>query len=485
MKIIGPMPVLIVSSDSDDAEEPSNNSFISESQTFGSPVKGNMKKIILFILCTLFFVYIYIYICIYIYIFMLCAAKKRPSQKYETKSESADGQREMAKEVDDFLQKFRVRNFVKVDQNNKCLIPPKMVRIPDDDLLARSLDPTLVGMLLKSMVCKGIHDPNVYGIIFEQGFECHDIVDATTYPLDIQSMVGMHTSHAIKEGNARYPTNEKFWFTPATLICCPDTPYNRKMVAAWGNIQNQITAITKQMSHWDYLSQLRIKFLHLEDRRVSGIDAKQLRIETTDVIKTYSQMWNIPTPSVQQYWGIASKEENIWNLLSKIFRGQVTQNSTSKFKIPKSVSHFTMMAKIPPADLTRWLTAIVGGDPTCSTTQAFFTICKRFKKSQAVVACILKYVNIKHTVCSEKIKTIQQLYECLPTLQMNNWFQSQVDVCPDNIKSAHTLPASVKSSVDTAVTHQESTDQVGFFCFTMSYDKNNIIYLFTNTFSNT
>jgi hypothetical protein len=391
--------------------------------------------------------------------------KTKRGSKKDAKDLASLGQRELILRVHTFLQRYRCRNYKNKDENNKCLVTPSYLRQPDLDMLARGLDRTLVQQIFHSMVTKFVADPNVYGLVWENGFTCEDIVDDIQFELDIQAIVGMHTSTAIQDGHKRFPGNPKFTHVPCTLICCPDTPENRMLAAAWGNIQNQINMVTKAMTAWDYLTQLRQKFLDLEERKASGVSSKLLKAAQGVIIKDYSSAWNIPSPSVHQYWGIAAREQILWDLISKIFQGQVVQNSVQKFKVPKSVTHFTMMAKIPVADLARWLQCVVNGDPVCNSTQNFMAACKRFKKSQAVLHCVLAYVNVRYAPATGKVKHIQALYDMLPVLLKNNWFTCQVNICADTIKPGYTLPSSVKETIDHAVAYNKSSKEVYMYIY--------------------
>jgi hypothetical protein len=279
------------------------------------------------------------------------------------------------------------------------MVNPNLFRPPDINILARDVNPGHKEELMTSFLLRGTEDARVDGLIWEfNGYTCDDVVNDTDFPLDIQAIVGLHSSTAIKEGLEFYPDNEDFLQTPAMLFMCPRTPQNIAIAHAWGNMQNKIASTVLPMTAFDYMKQCRASFDELQVRfpDSSKISQSAKRKETAVKIKELSVAWGVPGPSVQQYWGVCNRTQEIWENILKIFRGEVQHSNISRFIKPNSTTHFVHMAKVPDDKLLSWLRCIVRQGPQCSSTKVFMAKCVWYKKSIVIQAAVLSYLSSTH-----------------------------------------------------------------------------------------
>lgn len=390
--------------------------------------------------------------------FLVCTATGPATTTYSATDIS---QAEMVVKINTWKSKYRVRNFAATDINGKCLVTPTLIRKPDDELLARDLNLDHVATLCKSFLLCGCADVKVDGLIWEfDGKTCDDVVNDTDFPLDIQAMVGLHSSTSIIELNAGYPDNIDFAKTPCVLYMCPNTAENRQLAHAWGNLQNKLAQTQLPMTAIDYMKQCRTSYVTVNNRYPSSnkISQASKKKEMSASIKNLAASWNIPVPSVQQYWGICNRSEQIWQLVTKIFHGEVQHNKMYRFVKPVSLTHFVQMGKIPDDKLVKWLSAIVAQNVMCRTTKHFLQRCVRYKKTVIVQQLMLNFMSAAFGIDYNNFDEFDEKNDWLTP----DWFNDQVDVCPEKIKVNAGLPQSVKVAITKRVESAKEQQQVLF-----------------------
>ena len=366
---------------------------------------------------------------------------------------------EISGQISAWRKLYRCRNYANKNDNGKCLVDPNFVRAPDDNILARQINHDHKEALLTSFLLRGCDDARIDGLIWDfNNFTCHDVINDTDFQLDIQAIVGMHSSSAIREAHEAYPNNRDYCYTPCDLYMCPKTPENIAMAHAWGNVQNKIANQVLPMTAFDYMKQCRTVFVNIQKKYSSstGATAAVKKRDVTAKLKQLSTAWSLPPQSVQQYWGISNRSDLIWNNIAKVFSGEVQHSTAVRFIKPTTLTHFVFMAKVPDVKIVYWLDCMVRQDPQCRSTKQFMVKCVWYKKSIVIQQAVLGYMAVKHG-------SDYQDWDDLTLKQpwaTPEWFSDQVAVCPDKTKRNATLPLSVKNSIDNKIAQEEKAAQV-------------------------
>ena len=366
---------------------------------------------------------------------------------------------EISRHITEWKRKYRCRNFIKKNDNGKCLVNPNIVRAPDANILARQINHEHKEALLNSFLLRGCEDIRVDGLVWEyNNFTCDDVTNDTDFKLDVMAIVGMHSSSALREAHESYPDNLDYSFCPCDLYMCPKSAENIALAHAWGNMQNKIASQVLPMTAFDYMKQCRVVYETIEATysKSSGSAASSKKKDVTTQLKGLAAAWAVPAQSVQQYWGISNRSNDIWKNISAVFRGEVQHSAAVRFIKPTTLTHFVFMAKVPDAKIVEWLECIIRQDPQCRSTKQFMAKCVWYKKSIVIQTAVLTYMAVKH---GSDYNDWDDFTDNQPWATPE-WFSDQVAVCPDKTRKNATLPLLVKNSIDNGVSQEEKVAQV-------------------------
>jgi len=239
---------------------------------------------------------------------------------------------------------------------------------------------------------------------------------------------------------------------------CANTPENRQLAHAWGNLQNKLAQTQLPMQAIDYMMQCRTAFIKVDEKYLvlNKISQAARKKDMSMALKNLASSWNLPVQSVQQYWGICNRSEAIWVILCKIFRGEVQHNKLYRFLKPTALTHFVQMGKIPDDKIIKWLSSIVSQNVMCRTTKSFLQRCVRYKKTVVVQQLMLNFMSASCGIDYRDFAEFDQKSIWLTP----EWFNDQVDVCPDKIKPNASLPPSVKTAITSRVESDKEQQQV-------------------------
>jgi hypothetical protein len=200
-------------------------------------------------------------------------------------------------------------------------------------------------------------------------------------------IIGDHTQLALKDLRLDFPKNDLWKRMPCEVMFCRREEAAYKNLKSWGILDNVKGQRRAFLSFEAKMLSLRQDFVGLHE---SGDDPSSQEFRNYVVTLETNRMaeYDMSSNSFGQLWGLVSKSEQVWDLLQKIFTGDVA--NAKDFKKPRSASNFVHMGNIPDEDLLPMLQPVVSGS---KTLKEFTDSCKLWKAVARVQTAILTHIN--------------------------------------------------------------------------------------------
>lgn len=334
-------------------------------------------------------------------------------------------------------------------------IPTAWVVEPDPDIRARGLDESHVKTITQVIKTKTGVQENDLKLLSWSGDVRNAGLDPAVLTLDPKSkeppfkmaaMAGLHSSTAVKRLNTKAPNNPKYMYLYARQwVICEKTDTNQRFARMYGNLSNLVAGQHKAQTMWDGINQMHTKRLGLVEKYGTH-DCPGFRQEWKDARLDYEAMLPQSKPTIGSMMVLASYTGPTWNLIAKVFSGDVEEDNPKdkKFKPPTSAAYFNSMSDIPESLLNTWLSKIVTRQLECKD---FHAKCLLFKKTSRVHKQIVDFVNaIRPPAPGESMfDNIDEIIEKYSTLNDPEWMRQMVTWCGETAKSP--LHAEVKTAV--------------------------------------
>ena len=281
-------------------------------------------------------------------------------------------------------------------RRGKFPLPIMLFCSPEELYRARTAHEDDINVLANSFVSfSSLHENSVVVLFWpddealpEHGFDVMQyIIETKRDELDgFFVVVGDHTQLAVKRLHADYPRNPLWRTLVAEVLICHRSRENYAVLKSWGVLDNMKGQRRALVSFEQKVLSLHEDFVNLTlevDNKTKAYTSALAAVKAARRLE-----YGLNTNSFGQLWALATKTGAVWDLLERIFRGDVA--NATKFKKPKSAGNFVLMGNIPDEDLEVLLGRVVRG--SCSLKQ-FTADCRLYKASARVQREILEQLD--------------------------------------------------------------------------------------------
>jgi hypothetical protein len=334
-------------------------------------------------------------------------------------------------------------------RTGRTLLHPNWILSPLPTFAAREVDPTQVIKVKESMRHHGVHAPRVVVLAWEcevkdAGYDPTEVIhlDVTdpNIPFPMYAVIGDHSKEAVKQLHNQFPRNRQYQtISVETFLISKKSNNSLSLAQSVGTLDNTLMNMQKANTTWDMILQMHRRFDHLQMEHETKRD---FRLAWRQYRTTCSANMGVPDNSVGSMMCLAQIQGPLWDNIEKIFKGEVTANPNTQFRIPSSHGHFVSMSDIPYPQLEEWTNQIVNGE---MTTKQFLTHCRYYKKVLRVKKEIVEYVGIKFT--GYDVETWEELVEKLPFFGKDtDWVKKLISWCSEVAREK--LSPSVKEALE-------------------------------------
>ena len=272
---------------------------------------------------------------------MFCSVPKVIKEKASNKSIMEINEAAMA-----WSKTWTVKNGRLKTYDGKFPLQPAWLDRPEEMLAARKRQELIVQCTMKSMKEKGILDYSITVLIWAEDYygsaEAHgnfeyNINVKPKYPIQVIS--GDHTAESFRRLIEDEPEVLNSKTVNCTVIICPKTEENQRMANTYGNLCNYIKNTAQASNIVEICMQIHDKYISIDEFDYDDATKKRMR---KDIKESYIASSAYKGTTMGSCASLATKRGRVWDLMQKIFTGNVEtpQGSRTKFKAPNSLTHF-------------------------------------------------------------------------------------------------------------------------------------------------
>ena len=175
--------------------------------------------------------------------------------------------------------------------------------------------------------------------------------------------------------------------------------------------------VRKEVSCWDKLFDLHKDYTALKTKYTDHSSEQFLR-EKRIAKANWETRYRIPGTTGGSYSAVANLTGETWNLIGKIFKGQlVTAELSEKFRAPNGLTYFKSFSNVPIRKVDEWLNRVLHGT---FGLKEFSDACTRYKIGTEIQTGIVDYVNNFYHRRFSNYSALVKEYPCLDDEQ---WFR--------------------------------------------------------------
>ena len=262
-------------------------------------------------------------------------------------------------------------------------------------------------------------------------------------PVPMYTIVGDHTSAGLQRWHGLKPNNIKFQKACVEMVVSEKTEEALTLIRHAGTTENTIQSMSEANSMWDNIAQLQRNYVRIEEEYKSA-GAEVVKAEKAKVRKIAELGFTQSAATLCTMKAMANWRGEMWELIEKIFKGEVNEikgknNKVKKFVKPTSANSFKSMSGIPEDILKGWLKQIIAGT---IAVKDFGDNCIKYKKESAIMEDIVDFINQTE---QKQFVDWDDACEEYEFLEDEDWFKMITGSCGKNLKDP--LPAAVKNNI--------------------------------------
>ena len=364
------------------------------------------------------------------------------------------------KQMDDFIEKYRVKGGNLYDPKTRTLkLPVMWPESPEKALKVRDLeiqgikdlaDSFMIGVQMMVLIAVMWLDyPNEMARLRDLNNIFFDDTQKAP-PRPIYMIDGNHRCHGMQECHQCFPRKPLYLHLNLILLILPRNRTNLRQCLYIGNAKNYSTGIYVKATQWQIVKQFRRQW---EEYECDLTLTPEERVKLFSTYKSESQPTIPFEPSTcHTFSALCSVSQNVWEKIEKIFNGEYKINKNLKGQTtPTAMTHFMSMSGIPSHLLVTWLQRVLDGE---YITRTFQQRCQIHTKQIRVSRLIVEFIAL--TKPNYMFTTIEGVATIYPKVQDPTWFDTVVKCSDDAVKSKLTDHA--KSLILKMMQMQEAED---------------------------
>ena len=165
---------------------------------------------------------------------------------------------------------------------------------------------------------------------------------------------GNHGFHAVKMLAERFPKNKNFERLRCSVVIASSNAENFKHLFILGTFENTVHSLAKKTGFAETCLRMRQQYTNLVTECSGDTKSGEWRTKSGALLRSAQAAFNWNSGETNLCWLVASSDENVWDLLEAILKGN-TKHANPMTHVPRSSHHLNSMAKIPNKVLIDWL----------------------------------------------------------------------------------------------------------------------------------